>query len=453
MTKKEVQALNKKSSFSGMGKVFAFTLKENIMSKSYVCITVVVSLILALLLGVVNVMMAAAYEPAKAEKVYILDETGFAGMDFDNVADTIQSENTKKRFKDTKFISMDKDANKDELRKLITEEENTAGVVVSVKDNKVVVDVMAEKDSIVLEDDSEDIGEIISDYMQIAKISNAGLSEEQLAVLLTPISVNDVVIGEESNIAKSLVTMFAPMIFSLVIYIMLLFYGQTISKCVTAEKTSKLMEYLLVSIKPNALIAGKILAMALSAILQFSIWCVSALAGFLIGDKVVRSSTPEYENVVLQAVDLIKDEASQAFSVTSLVLAILVMCLGFLFYCVVAGLVASFSQRPEGLQQLMIIYQYIVIAGFLIAYMSAMFDKKALKIASDYVPICTPFSLPANILVGNMPINMCLVSTALLLVSTILLIPVTARIYKALVLFNGSKITPDVIKKAIFGKQ
>lgn len=441
--------MKKTNTFKGMGKVFRFTLGQNVGSTGYKAVTAVVGIIIVVLLIILNIVMAGDGSTS-VKNVLILDASGLNYMDIDSLIEYNTEEI--EGIEDVKFEFADSEGGKGNLMKQVSDTEGAVGIYIVNENDSIVLNVYVDENSEVTEGDAQEMGEYVSGYIDQIKILNAGLTQEQITVLFTPINVSDNVIGEQTSLGKTLVNMLAPMIFAFILYFMLLFYGQTISKSVTLEKTSKLMEYILTSTKAYALIAGKILAMAVSAIIQFVIWIVCVIAGYLAGDIIAKEINPDYNNVVLDVLKAISNETKGAFSWQAAAAAFVAFCLGFLFYCVLAGLVASFSQRAEGLAQLMIVYNYIVIFGFFIAYFGSLMENNTLIALSKYLPLCSPFSLPANIVIGALSTAETAVSMGILAATTIVVIIITGRVYKALVLYNGAKITPKVIKNAVLGR-
>ena len=427
--------------------VFKFTLKQNMLSKAYITISIVFGIIFAGILIGVNIFLATDNEKNQIQTIYLLDESKLTGI----VPDEIEKYLTTSYEDEIGDIEI-KVTDKELSKALEGADENTVGLAIKNNDGKFSVEVVIPETSNVKKSGGEDMANYFATYLTSVKVMNAGLSEEQLAVLFVPIEVKDSVIGEEVSVGKSLVKMLAPMLFALVLYMMLLFYGQTISKNVTSEKTTKIMDYILTSTKPYALISGKIFAMTLSALIQFVFWVICIIVGFVAGDKIGKAINPDYENVLMTVINTFKDDVSGAFSWQALLLAIVVFAIGFLFYCCLAGLVSSFSQKPESLQQCMVIYQYTVIAGFFVVYFDIMVDKKILTTLGTYLPLCSPFSLPANIIIGEMAMTEIALALGILVVSTVGVLILTARVYKSMILFNGAKITPTVIKNAFIGK-
>ena len=70
-----------------------------------------------------------------------------------------------------------------------------------------------------------------------------------------------------------------PFLMVMLIYMMVILYGQSMANSVMLEKTSKLMETILTAVHPFALMAGKLLATATAAVIQILVWLASLIGG------------------------------------------------------------------------------------------------------------------------------------------------------------------------------
>ena len=236
---------------------------------------------------------------------------------------------------------------------------------------------------------------------------------------------------KEESFGVIIAKIFVPMIFVLLIYFMVLMYGQSISKALIIEKNSKLMEMLLTSIKPHAIVLGKILAMYLNAIMQMGIWIISAVAGFIVGDRVAKNMFNSYDNSIIKVINLIRADSSSAFSVSAIIIGIAAMFIGFLLYCVFAALVASNITKAEELANGMSVFQMVTIAGFLGAYMLPLLqaDSPIVDILR-YVPVTSPFMITSDVIIGNIGIIGAIVSVLIMIATTVVMIIMTGKNYK-----------------------
>jgi ABC-type Na+ efflux pump permease subunit len=152
----------------------------------------------------------------------------------------------------------------------------------------------------------------------------AGLSVKQLTSVLKPSVTSFSQVGESTNEIAQAIKMAAPMLFGFILYMMLILYGQTISKSVSTEKTSKLMEVLLISVHPYALITGKVLAITSMALGQFVTWIAAAFVGLYGGNAIAHGIYPQYENSAITIINFLKDNIGQtALTLPAIVLAVI----------------------------------------------------------------------------------------------------------------------------------
>lgn len=441
--------MNKSGKFKGVGKVFKFTFAQNACAKGFGIVTAIIGIILMAAVIFINVI-AAQKDTNDIKNVVIADNSGFEGFNQDELKKYNSLENIE--YIDDISFELIEAKNEDKLVEYMNnsdEAANTVGILISRNKEKLKLASYILSDGEIDKEAADNITEFVSGYYNQLKFVNSKLTPEQLMIMLTPVSVMDSQIDEDTDIVKTMVKIFAPMICALLMYMMLLFYGQTISKIIISEKTSKLMEYILTSVKADALIAGKILAMVTLAICQVFLWVICLVVGCVIGNEIGKSINPEYKNIIWELIKSIKEMSDGALTIQSLIMAFVAFIIGFLFYAVLAGLVASFIQKAESMAQVMLIYQYTVIAGFLVAYMGSFIENKTLIFISNYIPIFSPFTLSANILTGLLSPIEIVISGGILTVACVLLVVLTAKIYRSLVLFNGVKITPAVIREAI----
>ena len=212
---------------------------------------------------------------------------------------------------------------------------------------------------------------------------------------------------------------------------MILLYGQSIGKIIIVEKSSKLMETLLISIRPYGLIAGKVLAVYVSALIQIVVWIVSGVAGFIVGDKIAEEIFENYNNPVMNLIDLMRENAEGAFSISAVILAVVAIAIGFFMYMVLAALASSFVTKTEELSNTSSVFQIVVVIGFLAAYMIPLMRVGGiLPKLIQYIPITSPFTIPADVLIGNIGIVGGLISILIMIATSAVLIFFTGKMYK-----------------------
>ena len=164
---------------------------------------------------------------------------------------------------------------------------------------------------------------------------------------------------------------------------------------------------------------------------QVAAWVVLGIAGFVIGDKIGMNIYSDYSNYIFQIIDLIKDSGT-GFSLQAVILAVLMTILGFFMYCVWAGFIAS---KVDDVSTAMTLFQIPVMAGFMISYIGSLLEMDTLIKVSEYIPVVSPFVMPADVLMGKASFVGGTVSFLILAVFTFGMVLLTGKIYKGKV-FN-----------------
>lgn len=439
------------SKFSGWKDVFSFTLHQTTKGKAFKITTLCFALFLFLTVFAVNVLTSISGEKTEIspiKTVHVLDESGLLPTDFSSIIQTEQ-------YSGTNFAYEATGKTEEDLIKEI-ESRNGAEVVLHItKDGTgFALKLAIPSHSKISKSDGEAIINQTLTCFENSKFIQAGLTDVQMASINMPVTSTFTDAGEkEESIGEMLIKLLVPMVFALILYIMLLLYGQTVCKALIIEKSSKLMETLLISTAPYALIIGKILAMTFLAVIQFVLWAGSAAVGFAAGDALARSMNPDYRNPVLSILALIRDNASvSAFSIPAVLLAILVIGIGFLFYCVLAGMIGAVLNKAEDLSSGMGIFQLPAIGSFLLSYIAPIQDNSAFSTFVRYFPFTAPFSVPADLVIGKIGIPQGLLSLIILLLTVILFTILTGRLYKGMVLYNGNKLNLKMVFRLLKAK-
>lgn len=438
-----------RNNFRGWATVFNFTFRQS-TKKSFRIIT---SLIAVLIIGLIILLNIIAAKPDKEEdpqgigsevsqgvstimKVVILDKSGLAPIDYKAVNPNLSSE----YFNNIEFVNTDLQSRTDLLDYASKDSDTTIALMITAKDATFELEAIVPHNSIVASTDVDQLlVEMISSF-ESNKIMQANLSEEELTAVFTPVTTAYSQLGESANMVAIVIKIIAPMIFSFMMYFILLFYGQLVSKSVSTEKTSKLMETLLTSVHPYAMITGKVLAVTAIGILQFVIWILAAIFGLYGGNAIAHKIYPGYENSVISFINFIKENIGQTgMTLPAVLLAILIFGIGFMFYCVLAALTGCMVSKPEDVASTQGLFQLPIIISWLICYFAPIAGNYKLLSVARYIPFTAPFCVPSDIITGTIGLGQGLLSLLLLSIFSFIVIVLSAKIYKGLVLYTGQK--------------
>lgn len=439
-----------KNNFRGWKTVYHFTLRQATKGLGFKLITILLSLIIIGLIIVVNVFAAKpeADTPnliSPIDSVYILDQSGLPPTDYKLLSPQLSEE----QFNHINFINLD-DISRDDAVQMAANNTQSIVVVITKKEADYELEAIIPEQSSVTKNQAEEVLTPLSEAFQTNKLMQSGLSMEQLSSAMKPVITSYSSIGEKTNEIAFVIQMIAPMIFGLMLYMMLLLYGQTISKSVSTEKTSKLMETILTSIHPYALISGKVLAITTMALFQFVIWIASAVVGLYAGNAIAHNLYPGYENSVITIINFLKDNIGEtALSIPAIVLAVIFFCVGFLFYCVLASLAGCMVSKPEDVASTQALFQFPVIISWLVCYFAPITGNEQLLTIVRYIPFTAPFSVPVNLITGSMGLVEGVIALATMLLFTLLVIMLAGRLYKGLILYNGQKLNLQMLGKIL----
>lgn len=439
-----------KQKFRGWSTVFDFTFKQSLKSKRYTLVTIIISFLIITACVAVNVLIAKPDndkpKESSIESVLVSDQSGLAITNSGLHPGLIDD-----KYKDIMIEYYDE--SRDEIVNRVAKLENTFAIYISTTEEGFLLESILPENSNIKEKHVNSFMEAYMQNFELNKIVQSGVDSNQLLTLVKPAVPSYVSVGEDTNVAIMVIKMVAPMLFGFILYMMLLTYGQNVSKTVSIEKTSKLMETILTSVHPYAMITGKVLATTATALIQFGSWIISLLLGLFLGGHVATLIYPDYNNTFMTVINFIKDNLGEsAFSPVAIILALLVFTLGFLYYSVLAGIAGSMVSKPEDAASTQSIFVFPILISFLIAYLAPIMENHSLTAVARYIPFTSPFIVPVDVLTGTMTIVEGLISFALLAVFTFVVILISAKLYKGFVLFHGQKFSFKTLKEFIVSK-
>ena len=283
----------------------------------------------------------------------------------------------------------------------------------------------------------QSIDAIVKNLRQSDLLAEQNLAPAAIAKVLNP----DVKINLETvnkNGAASVIYTFV-LIYAL--YMAITFYGSHVMNSVVTEKTSRAMEVLATSVKPNALLFGKIISTSLAGLIQIAAIIIEAF----ICVKISSANNPSFP--VNQIISNIPTQI--------LVYMLIFFLLGFLIYSFLYGAFASTVSKIDELSSAVMPVQIIIIFTFFVT-MSAINSGNAdtpFNVFLSYFPFTAPMMMFTRAIISNVSTLEIILSILVLIVSTYFIGWLSARIYRVGILMYGEK--PNFIKLmgAIFKKQ
>lgn len=285
--------------------------------------------------------------------------------------------------------------------------------------------------------------------------------------------------GKES-ISSSEVYMVVSMLLGMIIYMFIAMFCGTVMSSVIEEKSSRVVEVLVSSVKATELLFGKIIGVALVALTQFLMWIVLTLVivsvvGGLVGfDKITQSATATDPVAMMESMgvdsDALGDMGMMNMDITALTAAadttavdaspmaavmntlaslnyveigiafIIFFIFGYLLYASLFAAIGSAVENEADTQQLQIPVTIPLLIGFFIAFYSFKAPDSGLVFWGSMVPFTSPIVMLARIPYG-VPVWQLVVSIVLLIGTFALCAWASAKIYKVGILMFGKKST------------
>ncbi len=306
--------------------------------------------------------------------------------------------------------------------------------------------------------DKEYVQKVISEKLQLQKLKTFNHSQEEidnwevhtkLEYLSSKSELEDTAYNDAAS-ATGLIT-------GLIIYIMLIFYGVTIMRGVMEEKTTRIIEVIISSVKPFQLLISKIIGIGLVGITQFVIWAILILVLNLIAlpllgvDSSPMAGTSPITSMKTSAIDV---EYLQNLSIgiskinfTKMFFTFLVYFIGgyFLYGSLFAGLGATVNEEGET-QSISMIVTIPIMVSFFISTAVINDPTGNLAVWASIFPLTSPVVMPVR-MAFNPPFYQILISVFVLFATFIGSTWVSARIYRTGILMYGKKATmKDMIK-------
>ncbi|GCC52183.1 ABC transporter permease [Chryseotalea sanaruensis] len=436
-----------------MNKIWLIVQREflnRVQKKSFLIATILVPLIFPTIIAGLFWFMIREVETAKPEVVHVLDESG------------------KFTFTNTKrFIFIEEKGVIDSAKKTYSATKDFALLYIPSFD-------LSKPDGFTIymkENQSDEkisgLERILEDRIRDLKLEQYQIDKETLAGLKTSIDFKQVNIsdtGEEKS-SNSMILKILGFLLGIVLFVFVLSYGMQIMQGVIDEKTSKIVEVIVSSVKPIQLMLGKIIGIASVGLVQFTIWIVliTVLSSTVLSYFGLKMPQEQMQEQVMSQVDPEQKEEIQKVQsdkmnevlnsidqipFTKIALVFLFYFLGgYLMYGALFAAVGSAVDSIQESQQ----FQMPLMLPLMISYMSVFTvvpinPHGSLSFWLSIIPLTSPVVMVARI-AYDVPTWELILSMVLLVAGFIFTTWVAGRIYRVGILMTGSKVNYKVLAK------
>lgn len=265
---------------------------------------------------------------------------------------------------------------------------------------------------------------LVKQSWQTAQLEQQGLSESEIENLLTASPVATYVsVGKDT--AQSF---WLGYLLLVALYIAIILYGNYVMTSVVAEKTSKTVELLIVSVKPVYLIFGKVISAGLAGLAQLCVVIAVSLVSLNLSKDAWATVSPSLSLML-----------NMSATGIALVYALIFFLLGFFVFAFLYSSFASTVNRSEDVNTIAIYPMLPFIAAFLVAIMGMSNPAAPYITVCSFIPLLSPMVMFMRICMTDVPVLQVLASIMINILTIVGVGIFSAKLYRAGVLMYGTK--------------
>ncbi len=247
---------------------------------------------------------------------------------------------------------------------------------------------------------------------------SAGMPPPEIDSLLRPV---DLVTTDNGSAFASVYALFFLM------YFVILFYGMNVARSIIEEKTSRIFEVLLATIRPEEMMAGKVLGVGAVGLTQIGIWVVAGL--------------------IVTKIGLLASDISLSITPTQVGFFILFFILGYILYSSVAAALGAMTSSEQELQQMNMFLMLPLIACSVVILRVVTDSDGLIAKAFSFFPFCTPLIMYVRIAVHQPPAWQIALGVFDLILTILAILWFASRIYRVGILMYGKKPNlPEILR-------
>lgn len=264
---------------------------------------------------------------------------------------------------------------------------------------------------------------------------------------------------EEEETTSAMMSYFLGIAMSFILYMFLLMYGQMVMTSIIEEKSNRVLELVVSSVKPMQLMLGKIAGIALVAVTQILIWGIimAVMSSVVLPMMITPDMATEmaaYQAGQLDAVgDVEMVSALSALTNIGNVLGMMALMtafliFGFLLYASIFAAIGSAVDNVNDASQLTSVAVFPIIFGIIFSTVAGQDPTSSFAFWTSMIPFTSPMVMVARIPYG-IPGWQVALSLVILVISFLGMVWVAGKIYRVGIFMYGKKPTIKEIYKWI----
>lgn len=305
--------------------------------------------------------------------------------------------------------------------------------------------------------------DIFENRLRKNRLSSLGVSNEEFSTIEKAYELRTATFDGQRNLKGiNELKAFIGGGFGYLIMMFIIIYGGFVMRSVIEEKTSRIIEVIISSVKPFQLMLGKIIGNSLAGVTQFAIWIFSAslllfLALLLLDiDIAALGSNPAMQTGTMSAMPPMPDEVSdiqkyagELFKIPWLLLLfsfVIYFVLGYLIYSSIYAAIGAAVDNETDTQQFIFPIILPLMLAIYVGFFSVFSNPHGpIAVGFSLFPLTSPIvmlmRLPGGVGEGGVPLWQLLLSIVLLILTFLAIVWLAAKIYRVGILMYGKKPT------------
>ncbi len=304
---------------------------------------------------------------------------------------------------------------------------------------------------------TEKIEGTIESYIEDKNLKKLGIKKEDIESIKEDIKINTIKWTEDGDVkSSSEMTMIIGFLSAIIIYMFIFIYGAQVMRGVIEEKTSRVVEVIISSVKPFQLMAGKIIGIAMVALTQVLLWGILTAAIIVPVQSIFLSDVETSQNIIPENSG-ISNELTQASSNSSVneiietlgsynwgllgITFIFFFIGGYLLYAALFAAIGSAVDNETDTQQFMVPVTVPLILAFIAAQAIIKNPDGQLAFWFSIIPFTSPIIMPIRIAFNSAESWEIILSVVLLIGGFFGTVWLAAKIYRTGILMYGKKVS------------
>ncbi len=307
-----------------------------------------------------------------------------------------------------------------------------------------------------------DLERMIKRRIEDIKLERSGIDRDKLDSIKTRVSINTINISSEGEKEGDTgIATATGYIASLLIYFFIFMYGIQVMRGVIEEKSNRIVEVIISSVRPFQLMMGKIMGIGAVGLTQFLLWTVLSTAIYIVVYQYYMGDIPQNTEVMTmgnQIAEAPQPEAAEIFEKIETINFPLIIgsfvfyFLGaYLFYGSLFAAVGSAVDNDSDAQQFQIPVTIPLIFSVIILTAIIREPHGSLAFWTSLIPFTSPVIMMMRI-PFNPPTWQIILSMVMLVIGFIFTTWLASRIYRIGILMHGGKISYKILVKWMFMK-